>query len=129
VQQTGTLKFNESVSLQGISLVSELIDAYGLDVVQAYMHHIQANAEVAVRDMLREIGTKVLQRSGVSELQAEDYLDDGSPIRLKVGIDIQQGSAVCDFRYRVLVLQWCILHTVFPVNCKCKLSLYLRTMP
>jgi 5-oxoprolinase (ATP-hydrolysing) len=89
--------------MQGISLVSELIDAYGLDVVQAYMHHIQANAEVAVRDMLREIGTKVSQRSGISELEAEDYLDDGSRIRLKVNIDVQQGTAVCDFRLGIFV--------------------------
>jgi 5-oxoprolinase (ATP-hydrolysing) len=107
-----------SLCLQGISLVLELIDAYGLDVVQAYMHHIQANAEVAVRDMLREIGTKVLQRSGVSELEAEDYLDDGSPIRLKIRIEIQQGTAVCDFRFSILVFLWCIwcVCTIFPVN-------------
>lgn len=72
------------------------------------MHHIQANAEVAVRDMLREIGTKALQRSGGSDLQAEDYLDDGSPIRLKISIDIQQGAAVCDFRYSLLDLQWSV---------------------
>jgi 5-oxoprolinase (ATP-hydrolysing) len=35
-----------------------LIDAYGLDVVQAYMGYIQENAEIAVREMLKEIGTK-----------------------------------------------------------------------
>ena len=29
--------------LQGINLVKELIDAYGLDVVQAYMAHIQVH--------------------------------------------------------------------------------------
>ena len=74
------------------------------------MHHIQANAEVAVRDMLREIGTKVLRRSGVSELEAEDYLDDGSLIRLKISIDVQQGTAVCDFRFSMF--------TVFLVSCK-----------
>lgn len=39
--------------LQGIQLVGELIDQYGLDVVQAYMTHIQKNAELAVRDMLK----------------------------------------------------------------------------
>lgn len=33
----------------------ELITEYGLDVVQAYMGHIQANAEVAVRAMLKEV--------------------------------------------------------------------------
>jgi len=91
-------------------LVSELIDAYGLDVVQAYMNHIQTNAEVAVRDMLREIGTKVIQRSGVSKLEAEDYLDDGSRIQLKISIDVQQGTAVCDFRFSMF--------TVFLLNCK-----------
>merc|ERR1719391_1078905 len=35
---------------KGIQLVNELIDQYSLPVVQAYMAHIQANAEVAVRD-------------------------------------------------------------------------------
>lgn len=73
------------------------------------MHHIQTNAEVAVRDMLREIGTKVLQCSGVSELAAEDHLDDGSPIRLKISIDVQQGTAVCDFRFSILP----VMHVVY----------------
>lgn len=41
------------IDTQGIQLVSELIDEYGLDVVQAYMTHIQNNAELAVRDMLK----------------------------------------------------------------------------
>jgi 5-oxoprolinase (ATP-hydrolysing) len=110
---------DDSVCIQGISLVSELIDAYGRDVVQAYMHHIQTNAEVAVRDMLREIGTKVLRRSGVSELEAEDYLDDGSRIQLKISIDVQQGTALCDFRYGMF--------TVFLGSCKLNLSFCLAT--
>jgi len=110
MEQVDSLILDDSVCIQGISLVSELIVAYGLDVVQAYMHHIQANAEVAVRDMLREIGTRVLQRSGVSELEAEDYLDDGSRIQLKISIDVQQGTAVCDFRFSMF--------TVFLVSCK-----------
>lgn len=75
----------------------ELIDAYGLDVVQAYMGHIQDNAEVAVQEMLREIGKKTLQE-GKKFLSAIDYLDDGSPINLQVTIDIEKGSAICDFR-------------------------------
>lgn len=87
------------------------------------MHHIQANAEVAVRDMLREIGTKVLQRSGGNELEAEDYLDDGSPIRLKISIDIQRGAAVCDFRCSLFCLQLSI--SVYNIPSKCKLKLCL----
>ena len=53
------LRAQIAANQKGIQLVSELIDGYGLDVVQAYMKHIQENAEVAVRDMLKEIGNKV----------------------------------------------------------------------
>lgn len=80
--------------LQGINLVQELIDAYGLGVVQAYMGHIQQNAELAVRQMLRAIR----QVTPDQRLYAIDYLDDGSPIRLVVSLDEENGSAVCDFR-------------------------------
>jgi Hydantoinase B/oxoprolinase len=38
---------------KGIQLVQELVAEYGLAVVQAYMHHVQANAELAVREMLK----------------------------------------------------------------------------
>lgn len=79
-------------------MVQELIDIYGLDVVQAYMGHIQSNAEVAVRDMLREIGNRTLKQTGKSVLEAEEFMDDGSPIKLKVTIDTNEGTAICDFR-------------------------------
>lgn len=85
--------------VKGINLVEELIDYYGLKVVQAYMNYIQKNAEVAVRDLLRTIGTRVIKRTGKSILSAVDYLDDGSPIVLKITIDIETGSSIFDFRY------------------------------
>ena len=64
------------IILQGVNLVQELISDYGLNVVQAYMNHIQVcqfcegnclqsnvkllqqNAELGVREMLMEIGSK-----------------------------------------------------------------------
>ena len=81
------------VSLQGILLVNELVDAYGLDVVQAYMGHIQHHAELAVRNLLRNVA----EQRDMDTLEAEDCLDDGSLIKLKVKIDPQGGSAVFDF--------------------------------
>lgn len=78
---------------RGIALVSNLIDVYGLEVVQAYMSHIQKNAEVAVRNMLKEIA----HTSGKSDLYAEDFMDDGTPIRLHIEIDAEQGTAKFDF--------------------------------
>lgn len=56
------LKAQVAANQKGIQLVLELIDSYGLHVVQAYMAYIQQNAEVAVRDMLKEIARKTKER-------------------------------------------------------------------
>nr|CAH7742195.1 unnamed protein product [Callosobruchus chinensis] len=82
---------------KGIDLVGELIDHYGLEVVQAYMHHIQTNAEHAVRDMLKDVAQETKRRTGATVLEAEEFMDDGTQIRLKVSLDEKEGTAVCDF--------------------------------
>lgn len=91
------LKAQIAANHKGSHLVNELIDVYGLEVVQAYMGHIQHNAEVAVRDMLKVIGKKVLQQTGSTRVTAQDYLDDGSMIQLSLNFDIEKGEAICDF--------------------------------
>lgn len=91
------LKAQVAANHKGIQLVSELIGVYGLHVVQAYMNYIQQNAELAVRDMLKEIAANTQQRTGQTVLEAEQRMDDGSPIRLRVTIDAATGSALCDF--------------------------------
>ena len=78
------LKAQIAANQRGIQLVTELIDSYGLDVVQAYMNHIQENAEVAVRQVLKKFGKKAQEESGKSVLHAQDFMDDGSMIALKV---------------------------------------------
>ena len=90
------LKAQIAANQRGIDLLLEMVDHYSLDVVQAYMRHIQANAEEAVRQMLTDLS----EREGLQEvdsLSAQDYLDDGSPIVLKITIDRRDGSAVFDF--------------------------------
>lgn len=52
------------------------MDDYGLDTVQEYMYHIRANAEMSVRNLLRDVA----KRAGSNILEAIDYLDDGSPV-------------------------------------------------
>lgn len=80
-------------------MVTELINSYGLDVVQAYMDHIQKNAELAVREMLKDIGNTNILTSGLKTLQSIDFLDDGSIIKLSVQINVENGEAIFDFRY------------------------------
>lgn len=88
---------------RGITLINELIEQYGLETVQAYMNHVQANAEEAVREMLKSVAGRVSsesKRSGEGDLvtiEEEDYMDDGSSIHLKLTIDSRKGEAFFDF--------------------------------
>ncbi|KZC09871.1 5-oxoprolinase [Dufourea novaeangliae] len=91
------LKAQIAANHKGSLLVNELIDIYGLEVVQAYMGHIQHNAEVAVREMLKSVGRKLFEETGSTVATAVDHMDDGSPIRFTLNVDIERGEAVCDF--------------------------------
>uniref|UniRef100_A0A671QNY0 5-oxoprolinase-like n=1 Tax=Sinocyclocheilus anshuiensis TaxID=1608454 RepID=A0A671QNY0_9TELE len=91
------LRAQVAANQRGCQLVGELIASYGLEVVQAYMGYIQVNAELAVRDMLKDFARRRRHETGSLEVEAEDQMDDGTRIRLKVQIDEQQGSAVFDF--------------------------------
>nr|WP_320013869.1 hydantoinase B/oxoprolinase family protein [uncultured Desulfobacter sp.] len=91
------LKAQIAANQKGIELVLEMVDHYGLDVVQAYMKHVQDAAEEAVRQRLRVLS----ESKGMAErdtIRAKDYLDDGSPIALALTINRKDGSALFDFQ-------------------------------
>ncbi|KAI2795311.1 hypothetical protein POX_a01917 [Penicillium oxalicum] len=87
------LKAQIAANTRGISLIQTLINEYGVATVQKYMYAIQATAETAVRNLLKSL----YQKFAGQPLEAVDYMDDGTPIRLKVTIDGSSGSAVFDF--------------------------------
>jgi 5-oxoprolinase (ATP-hydrolysing) len=58
-----------------------------------YMRAVQDSAELAVRNLLKRLAH---DRKG-EEISAVDYMDDGTPIVLKVTIDPSDGSAIFDF--------------------------------
>lgn len=114
------LKAQIAANQKGIALVNELILQYSLEVVHAYMLHIQASAETAVRGMLKERAARAIEENqqnspqsseqveeadeetritseGLVVLSARDQLDDGSVIALSVTIDPAVGSAHFDF--------------------------------
>ncbi|KAF1845295.1 putative 5-oxoprolinase [Cucurbitaria berberidis CBS 394.84] len=76
----------------GIRLVRLLIVEYTMDVVQAYMNAIQDAAELAIRNLFKRLAKDFEQ----TEIGAIDYMDDGTPIQLKVTIR-DDGSAIFDF--------------------------------
>ncbi|MGB5684506.1 MAG: hydantoinase B/oxoprolinase family protein, partial [Candidatus Electrothrix sp.] len=90
------LRAQVAANQKGIDLILGMVEDYGLKAVQAYMGHVQDAAESAVRKALCQLS---LNR-GMAEqdaVEAVDYLDDGSPIRLRLSIDRRDGSAVFDF--------------------------------
>eukprot|EP00934_Nitzschia_sp_Nitz4_P003250 Nitzschia sp. Nitz4//scaffold289_size23394//17923//21827//NITZ4_008481-RA/size23394-augustus-gene-0.2-mRNA-1//1//CDS//3329545834//3240//frame0 len=76
----------------GIRLLTDLVQEHSLRVVEAYMNYIQKNAELSVRNMLKAFAVK-----HGNKVQSEDYMDDGSPIKLSVEIEPSTGDAVFDF--------------------------------
>ena len=87
------LKAQVAANQKGINLISTLIGDYGEDVVQHYMVSIQSNAEQSVRALLKKVYTRFEGQT----LEAKDYMDDGSPICLKIQIDPELGEAIFDF--------------------------------
>ncbi len=81
-----------------------------MQVVSAYMGHVQLAAEMAVRDMLGSVSARIPASASKSGdggagadvggdvvLEASDRMDDGTMIRLKVTIDRKTRSCVMDF--------------------------------
>lgn len=87
------LRAQVSANQKGISLIENLIQEYGEETVMFYMKQIQENAEFCVRRLLKDVS----KRFEGKDLSAIDYMDDGSPIKLKVVIDAEKGEAVFDF--------------------------------
>lgn len=87
------LKAQIAANQKGINLIGTLIEDYGEQVVQFYMKSIQENAENSVRALLKGVS----KRFEGKDLSAVDYMDDGSPIKLKITIDAEKGEAVFDF--------------------------------
>jgi 5-oxoprolinase (ATP-hydrolysing) len=87
------LRAQIAANTRGIQLIQNLIAEYSLPCVQAYMYAIQRTAETAVRALLRDLYT----RFDGQPLEAIDYMDDGTAIRLRIEIDRDTGSATFDF--------------------------------
>jgi 5-oxoprolinase (ATP-hydrolysing) len=72
---------------KGIEEVRRMIDHFGLDVVQAYMRHVQDNAEEAVRRVI----------DALSDGAYEYELDSGATIGVRVTVDRAGRTATIDF--------------------------------
>ncbi|MEV8036904.1 hydantoinase B/oxoprolinase family protein [Streptomyces sp. NPDC086182] len=81
------LRAQIAANRKGVDEVGRMIEDFGLDVVQAYMKHVQDNAEEAVR--------RVIDTLEDGEFAYET--DSGAVIRVRVSADRETRSATVDF--------------------------------
>ena len=126
-QNVADLKAQIAAGEKGIQEVRRMIADFGLDVVHAYMKHVQDNAEEQVRRVID------VMRDGAFELP----MDDGSVIRVRITFDKARREATVDFtgtsaqrpnnfnapsavaRSAVLYVFRCLVEDAIPLNEGC----------
>ena len=86
-QNLADLQAQIAANEKGVQELRRMIAHYGLETVQAYMGHVQANAEASVRRVIEVL------RPGRFALE----MDDGAMIRVEISIDRAQRRARIDF--------------------------------
>jgi 5-oxoprolinase (ATP-hydrolysing) len=86
-QNIADLQAQIAANEKGVQELGRMVEHFGLDVVQAYMRHVQDNAEESVRRVI-----------GVLRDGSFDYpLDNGARIRVQIKIGADRRSARVDF--------------------------------
>jgi 5-oxoprolinase (ATP-hydrolysing) len=86
-QNIADLKAQIAASAKGVAELHRMVRHFGRDVVDAYMRHVQDNAEEAVR--------RVIDRLSSGSFAYE--MDDGARISVRVEIDRTKREALIDF--------------------------------
>jgi 5-oxoprolinase (ATP-hydrolysing) len=86
-QNMADLKAQIAANEKGVQELHCMVDQFGLDVVQAYMRHVQDNAEESVRRVITRL------KDGQFTLP----LDNGAQIQVAVRVDTAGRSAEIDF--------------------------------
>ncbi len=86
-QNIADLKAQIAANAKGIAELRKMVRQFGLPVVNAYMQHVQDNAEENVRRVI-----EVLKDS-----EWETHTDQGAVIRVKITVDKAARSATVDF--------------------------------
>ena len=86
-QNLADLRAMIAANEKGVQELRRMVEHFGLDVVHAYMRHVQDNAEEAVR--------RVIDVLKPGEFSYE--MDSGGLIRVKISIDRAARSATIDF--------------------------------
>ncbi|MFD1696461.1 hydantoinase B/oxoprolinase family protein [Roseibium aestuarii] len=86
-QNVADLSAQVAANEKGIQELRKMVAHFGLDVVQAYMGHVQDNAEESVRRVI----------SALTDSEYEYPTDQGSVIKVKITVDREAREATVDF--------------------------------
>ncbi|MFT3957156.1 MAG: hydantoinase B/oxoprolinase family protein [Piscinibacter sp.] len=86
-QNLADLKAQIAANQKGVQELRKMVSQFGLDVVQAYMRHVQDNAEESVRRVITRL------KDGSFSLP----LDNGAQIAVAIRVNVAERSAVIDF--------------------------------
>ncbi|HEV7915091.1 MAG TPA: hydantoinase B/oxoprolinase family protein, partial [Albitalea sp.] len=86
-QNLADLKAQIAANQKGVQELRKMVAQFGLEVVQAYMRHVQDNAEESVRRVITKL----------SDGEFTLPLDNGARIHVKIEVDAKSRSAVIDF--------------------------------
>jgi 5-oxoprolinase (ATP-hydrolysing) len=87
VQNINDLKAQIAANAKGVAELEKMIDGFGLDVVQAYMGHVQDNAAESVRRVLARLHDAIF----------EYEMDQGCKVKVKITVDREKREATVDF--------------------------------
>jgi 5-oxoprolinase (ATP-hydrolysing) len=90
-QNMADLKAQIAANEKGVQELRKMVEQFGLDVVQAYMGHVQDNAEESVRRALVSLSTRLKDSSFTLPL------DNGAKIQVAIRVDGAKRSAEIDF--------------------------------
>ncbi len=90
-QNMADLKAQIAANEKGVQELRKMVEHFGLDVVQAYMGHVQDNAEESVRRAL------VMLSSRLKDSSFTLPLDNGAQIKVAIRVDGKNRSAEIDF--------------------------------
>lgn len=90
------LKAQIAATRKGNDLLMEMVEKYSLRTIMTYMEKIQQGAENAVRRLLKNYALN-LGLENHHKLTATEYMDDGTPIKIRITVNPEDGSAIFDF--------------------------------
>ena len=87
LQNVNDLKAQIAACEKGVRELKRMVEMFSLEVVEAYMGHVQDNADESVRRVIDKL----------ADGEAESMSDQGAIIKVKISVDKERREATVDF--------------------------------